>query len=722
MTRIHVLIVIFLQSALASACLPQDWLLQNRDFGAKVVSVPDTQELLLTNGIVTRKFKLNPNLATTSLSVVENDANLIRAVRPEARVSIDGKSYAVGGLLGQPNQAFLKSQWLNEMKADPKGFQFHSYKISEPQVRFEWKRIRHHERSLAWPPAGKRIEFEYKHPQLKHVSVSVFYELYDGIPCFCKWIEITNQSDRAIKLDRIETEILAVVEENNWVETREGVPIPSPSCLHIETDFAFGGFNHANANRHVVHWKPDPQYATQVNYLRQSPCLLTVSPTQGPAQNIAAKSTFKSYHTFELVHDSDDQQRKELAIRKMYRVIAPWVTENPIMLHLKVSDFEVVRQAIDQCKAVGFEMLILSFGSGFNIENRDPNYIAKWKEMAQYAQRQGIELGGYSLLSSRRIGGGHDIVSPEGTRPTHGNCPALTSEWGQQYFKTLYKFFSETGFRLLEHDGSYPGDIDTTAREPFQQGALDSRWAQWQVITKFYNWCRAQGIYLNVPDYYFLSGSNKCGMGYREVNWSLPRAQQVIHTRQNIFDGTKVKTPSMGWMFVPLTQYHGGGAAATVEPLHQHLDHYELMMASNFSAGVQACFRGPRLFDTEVTQAKVKQWVSWYQQHRAILESDIIHESSRRADGQGLDWILHANPQQEECGMLIVYNPLDRAVTKDIPLKLYYTGLEDVAKFTAVNPDQRDVDTKEVSLDRRFRCRFKVTLPAKGVQAFLISR
>ena len=31
----------------------------------------------------------------------------------------------------------------------------------------------------------------------------------------------------------------------------------------------------------------------------------------------------------------------------------------------------------------------------------------------------------------------------------------------------------------------------------------------------------------------------------------------------------------MGWMMVPLTEYHGGGAAATIEPLHEHLAHYE---------------------------------------------------------------------------------------------------------------------------------------------------
>lgn len=31
-----------------------------------------------------------------------------------------------------------------------------------------------------------------------------------------------------------------------------------------------------------------------------------------------------------------------------------------------------------------------------------------------------------------------------------------------------------------------------------------------------------KGVYINVPDYYFINGSTKVGIGYREVNWSSP--------------------------------------------------------------------------------------------------------------------------------------------------------------------------------------------------------
>ena len=144
------------------------------------------------------------------------------------------------------------------------------------------------------------------------VRVSVHYELYDGVPVMSKWITVHNPTDKTITVDRLTCEELAVVEDSNWVEKREGVPLPRPQSLHVETDMAFGGFQPANANRHVVHWQSDPQYHTQVNYLRETPCLLVVQPTYGPAQDVKPGGTFESFRTFELVYDSTDRERRGL--------------------------------------------------------------------------------------------------------------------------------------------------------------------------------------------------------------------------------------------------------------------------------------------------------------------------------------------------------------------------------------------------------------------------
>jgi hypothetical protein len=169
----------------------------------------------------------------------------------------------------------------------------------------------------------------------------------------------------------------------------------------------------------------------------------------------------------------------------------------------------------------------------------------------------------------------------------------------------------------------------------------------------------------------------------------------------------------MGWMFVPLVQYHGGGAAATLEPLSEHLDTYGAHLAQNFSSGVQACYRGPRLYDTDETKTLVKKWVDFYKEYRDILDSDIIH--LRRPDGRDLDFILHVNPQLKIKGMAIVYNPLEQAVKKQLKLPLYYTGLSKTARIR----EQRG-KSKKYKLDRRFNVKIPIELAPKGMTWFVI--
>jgi hypothetical protein len=382
-------------------------------------------------------------------------------------------------------------------------------------------------------------------------------------------------------------------------------------------------------------------------------------------------------------------------------------------MHVSSSKNEAVKKAIDQCAEVGFEMVIMTFGSGFSVENESAENIERMKNLVTYAHSKGIALGGYSLLASRKVGGGNDVVMPEGMTPRFGNSPCLESEWGIKYFKELYNFYDKTGMDILEHDGSYPGDICASKDHPGHKGLNDSQWNQYKKITDFYQWSRAKGLYLNVPDYYFLAGSNKTGMGYRETNWSLPRAQQEIIERQNIYDGTWLKTPSMGWMFVPLVQYHGGGADATIEPLKEHLPHYGQRLANLFGAGVQACYRGPQLYDAPETKALLEKWVNFYKKHRPILDADIIH--IRRPDGRDYDAILHVDPKGEEKGLLMIYNPLNESITRKIEIPVYYTGLKDKASV-----QEQESKSKVYSINRDYKISLSVTIPAKGYQYYII--
>ena len=137
------------------------------------------------------------------------------------------------------------------------------------------------------------------------------------------------------------------------------------------------------------------------------------------------------------------------------------------------------------------------------------------------------------------------------------------------------------------------------------------------------------------------------------------------------------------------------------------------MLVSNLALGVQACYRGPQLYDTERVKEMVKQWVGWYKEWRDILESDLIH--GRRAGGRDLDWMLHVNPKLDTKGMLVVFNPLDAPVERELAVNLYYTGLED--SVTLHNDDE---ETRTLPIARNDTVRIPVSVPARGFRWYAL--
>lgn len=893
-----------------------DWMVDPSPYKARLSENRDSHELTLDNGLVRRVIRLQPNAATVSLENLTIGEHLLRAVAPEARVTIDGTAYPVGGLGGQPVQNYLKEEWLKDLKPLPGSWQFTGWEEHPMSKRMDWKkRPEWLARDFPWPPPGKHIVMRFSppaappgvllgepvlsetfgnfappdpqwkltaskshprasfsnegkageilalpdssvfaerpwpqdavsveleldtgddtlsnawgpglalvaadgttvhliarpnqqvfetpaglagrfdrnqplrlratlgngqvvlaarqempgaqsHPAFATLAtlpfpgtpatlrigkvgrdgkggdypnldanatpvrchlrqlilrtpepapnpdapnqlpdIAVHYELYDGIPLFSKWITLHPTAPQPVTLTTFTAHELKLAEVESSVNT---APTSEKFNLWVETDYAFGDMNPEYASP-AVRYLSDPDYPTQVHYGRETPCLLQCSPPVGPALTLDPHTPFESFRVFELLLDSTERERRTLARRKMYRTIAPWTNENPLMFHKVHSDPKTIREAIDQAAEVGFEMVIMSFGSGFNFESTDPAYRDRYKELADYGRSKGIALGGYSLLASR--GAANAADNTRGSPARYGVMPCLGTQWGRDYLNTIVAFTRHAGLGVFENDGSYPGDLCGATDHPFHRGLNDSQWTMWRAITSQYQTLRAEGVYLNIPDWYYLSGANKCGMGYRETNWSLPRAEQEIIERQNMYDGTWNKTQSMGWMFVPLSQYHGGGAAATIEPLREHLPHYEARLANLLGYGVQACYRGPRLYDSPETKALVSRWVAFYKKHRDVLDhGDIIH--LRRPNGRDWDGVLHANPTGTDQGMACLYNPLPTPITRTLRIPLHYTGLRQTA--TAHLPNQ---PPQTLQLDPQHQATLTLTIPAQG--------
>ena len=690
-----------------------DWLINNKDYNASI-SVSDDGNLVLCNGLVKRTFRLKPNVVCIGYENMVNSQQLLRAVKPEAELIIDSKKYNIGGLHGQKEHAYLLPEWIDSFSSDKTDFQFISYSESSIEPRIKWKQT-------FWAgnttfPSGKMISFLYKSDILKDIEVTVNYELYDGMPLIAKWLSINNMTNHPIQLGRVINEKLALVEEESAVI---GSPeqMEKQHGIYLETNYAFNNAMRYDISDQTTHWKTDSLYTSQVNYNYQTPCLLEIYPEKATKIALQAGEVFNSVCTYELLLDNYDRERRGLAIRKMYRGIAPWTTENPIFMHLVSRNDEQVKNAIDQCAETGYEALILSFGSHCNIEDTTAVNIKKWKQLAQLAHQKGIEIGGYSLFSSRRISDEDDVIDPVSGKPDgaafFGHAPCLGSKWGLAYINKLKYFMEQTGFDLFENDGPYPGDVCASTTHPGHEGLADSQWRQMELQKELYHWCNEHGIYVNAPDWYFLDGTNKIALGYREVNFSLSRDQQKILNRQNIFDGTWEKTPSMGWGFVPLTAYHGGGKDAILEPLSEHLKDYEQLMVQYYGAGVQACYRGPRLFDTEETKRLVIKTIDWYKKYRGVLNADLIH--LRRADGRDWDGFLHVNPSGKEKGLLMLFNPLKVNITRILKIPVYYTGLSD-----KVMVQEKDGKAKAYLVDRDYMITLTVTIPSEGYNYFIL--
>lgn len=694
-----------------------DWYLVQNQFKAKIGRDTASKQIILTNGLISRSIRITPDATTIGLENYLTGESMLRGVKAEARITLNGEEYAIGGLEGQVEYAYLLPEWIEKFTANPKAFHVNGYQIQPIQARFPWKQKRYATNTL-WPPKGLELQLTFSHQNWPDLDVVLHYEIYDGIPLTAKWMTIQNRSQNPIILNSYTSEILALAEYENYVDDIK-TEWKKPN-IHFESDFAFNSMR-GNVATKTSNWMPDPQFTSQINYNNKSPCLFESRLPLGPNIAITSQEIFESHRNFALLYDSTERERNALTLKRMYRIIMPWITENPIFMHFTSADPRFIREGIDQCVAAGFEMLIITFGTGLNMELDDPEYYEEYKEVFEYAHQKGIEIGTYSLFSSRSAGLDEDVVDPKtektNTHTIFGKAPCLCSKWGIAYLEKLKKFMEYTGADILEHDGPYPGDVCASKNHPGHQGLEDSQWNQWKAQANFYKYCRSKGIFINAPDWYYMNGTNKNGMGYREVNWSLPRSRQIIHARQNIYDGTWDKTPSMGWMFTPLTVYHAVGdyKESTIEPLSEHLFEYNMHLMLNFGAGVMSCYRGKRLFDSPSTEAIVKKWVSFYKQHRAILDSDILH--IRRPMGTDYDAIMHVNPHLEERALVMIYNPLQNTIHRTISLPLYYTGLTDEIELSI-----NDGPWQKSNMNRMYDFKLDIELPAQSGNWIIIRK
>ena len=602
-----------LSFVLTVGAVAPDWLLHSPEQFPPATATKQGEQLVLTNGLVTRTFTTVPAFACVSYQREgaggSPPTEMLRVVRPEAQFVLDGRRYTVGGMVpdasdtacemdGCPDAArrgiFTDPSTLAQLQPDPSAFTYHSHAVGVPAAPFEWTPgTRHAPSDVAWPPRGVTLNVTFVPPASapashRDVVVTVSYEVFQGAPLLTKRVIVhdTGASARGgkfLELTSLNVELLALTQPSSPLplasyppatrqcdEARDGGAYYSDwsrgqqngvyaGALWAELDAPHGG---------ELSWQDDPLVlpsgggAPGAGEPLLNASYSTTLDGQGgsfavrlnPSLPGTEDGALRSFRVVELSLDSAaGHERNSFARRRARRMLAPAVQENPIFMHLTADthNLSAVTATLDQMAAVGFELAIFSFGSGFDLESTDETFLATVANFTSYARARGIEVGAYDLIALTRgnPGGNASWRALGGDGQPNGNA-CFASGWVDFLTDAVLRFVDRTGFAAIETDGPYGGQPCASTSHAYHEGVGDSTFRQNVLQARFFSQLKAKGLYIHQPDSYFYHGASKTGMGYNENQYSLPRWEDLTVSRAGMYDDTFSSPVTQGWMFV----------------------------------------------------------------------------------------------------------------------------------------------------------------------------
>lgn len=272
--------------------------------------------------------------------------------------------------------------------------------------------------------------------------------------------------------------------------------------LFLDTDLAHGV---------DVTWDEEPSAKKMPGSFQP---MVTCSYKNNP--QIRLKNQSESFKVHELVVASSDKERTALAKHRMVRLLAPHVQETPMFFHMVHSDSASVRLVLDQMAEIGFDMMIYSFGSKFDIESENETYIKQMTADIAYANSKGIEVGGYDMISwtrSANIPTKWKAIDPITQKPTSNAC--MASGWYDHLLEKMLTFINRTGLSMIETDGPYGGVTEgfpcAAQNHDYHEGLSDAVYYNTIMQGKMFTKLRMANVYINQPDTYFYQGGNKDG-------------------------------------------------------------------------------------------------------------------------------------------------------------------------------------------------------------------
>lgn len=122
------------------------------------------------------------------------------------------------------------------------------------------------------------------------------------------------------------------------------------------------------------------------------------------------------------------------------------------------TDEETFKALVDQLASVGsFDLIMMSFGSGFSMEDTSSANTDKISTLIEYARSHHLEVGGYDLIDERQptaAEAAYATVDPA-TNQTTGGGLCFASGWARTLTKDVLTWVENHSLTAIETDGAY---------------------------------------------------------------------------------------------------------------------------------------------------------------------------------------------------------------------------------------------------------------------------
>ena len=605
------------------------WVLDGSPFLSKIEKTENG--FAFSNDLVRREIE-TPTGKTLSFENLQTGVQLITAPYADFEISVNGKTQSA---------AVFKFEKAEEVPC---------------LERVAFRKTETMTAGGVYPPPGKAVLLHYSAEGLP--SVTVRYEIYDGMPVMMKRLTVHNGGKAAVTIDNMAVDVLKITDNRD--------------TLFVDSDYDsttdFLGLDLQKYAKHYARYRYDT---------------LEVAPLQRMNVKLMPGESLDSIVSYELLFGTAYYEQRLIEVKEMYRRIAPWCTDNVSFFHLISNSPRIIRKVVDQCKEIGIEMIIQSFGSGVNMESGNERYLERIKKAYDYGHSKGIRMGAYTLayVKNYRPVKGDEALNHDGSHI----CRCLATDWSKQYMKNVLRFIDRTGADAVEIDGPYGMLMCAGGKTHNHDDFTDSQYKQWKAsVVDWYREIKKRGVYINAPDWHFLNGTNRSGVGYEEIAFSERRSEQLVTSRIYYYKGTFSKNPSQGWGFLPLNVYHGGGKDAQFFPTAQNAFEFDWAMAQIVASGVWPTIRGKKAYDSEKGKEIFTKWTTLYKKYRRVLNGITVHFMPPRIDTADpsrttcMDAIMNQLPTGDVRGFVMFFNQTDAERTEDITLPVYYTGLSDL--------------------------------------------